>query len=37
MSPINFERMKSNEKLKQSNTKHNQVNLMQDTSEINNL
>ena len=37
MSPINFERMKSNEKLNQNQTNIQDVNLMQNTIEIQNL
>ena len=37
MSPINFERMKSNEKLNQNQTNIQDVNLMQNTAEIQNL
>jgi hypothetical protein len=37
MSPINFERMKSNEKLNQNQTDIQDVNLMQNTTGIQNL
>ena len=37
MSPINFERMKSNEKLNQNQTNIQDVNLMQNTTDIQNL